>query len=387
MKRIYSIDVMRGIVMIIMALDHVRDLMHTTSLIQQPTNLATTTPALFFTRWITHLCAPVFVFLSGVSVFLSIKRTSDIQATRRFLLTRGVWFIFLEFTVITFSIWFDSRFQVFLSNVIGAIGFGFIILSLLLNCSSRTIGLMGVLIIFLHNLTPLIPGPETSLFKQIVTPLFAQKVYPLSSERLFVVGYPPIPWLGIILVGFALGRYFEMELKRQRSFFLKLGLSAIALFILLRVINIYGDSLAWAPQKNDLFTFLSFINLTKYPPSLDFCLLFLGIMCLIYASIQGIENKWTEFVVVFGKVPLFYFLVHWYVIHLFVFLMLFLQGVKAPDMVFGFNFGRPISGSGIGLAGIYLVWVTVVLIMYPICWWYGKFKQAHWQKKWWLKYL
>ncbi|HEX2534126.1 MAG TPA: heparan-alpha-glucosaminide N-acetyltransferase domain-containing protein, partial [Chitinophagaceae bacterium] len=156
MKRIHSIDFMRGLVMIIMALDHVRDLLHTTSLTQQPTDLATTTPALFFTRWVTHLCAPTFVFLSGVSAFLSLNRGGDVAAARRFLLTRGLWLLVLEFTVVNFGLWFDPRFSVFLFNVIGAIGFGFIVLALLLRCSAATIGLIGLLILALHNGAPLV---------------------------------------------------------------------------------------------------------------------------------------------------------------------------------------------------------------------------------------
>lgn len=386
MKRIYSIDVMRGIVMIIMALDHVRDLLHTTALTQQPTDLRVTTTALFFTRWVTHLCAPVFVFLSGVSVYLSLKAKGNIPATRRFLLTRGLWLIVLEFTVITFGIWFDVHFRVFFFNVIAAIGFGFIVLSLLLKLSPATIGVIGLLIIFLHNLVSFIPGADTSLFKSILRPFFAQTVYPLPADRFFVMGYSPIPWLGIMLVGFAAGRFFEMDVKRQRALFLKLGLSAIVLFILLRFMNVYGDPVAWAVKKNSLFTFLSFINVTKYPPSLDFCLVFLGIMFLILSFLQGIKNKWTDIVCVYGKVPLFYFLVHWYILHPLMFVMVFLQGFTSSDLVFGFNLGRPKAGSGIELWGVYGVWIAIVIILYPLCKWYGKYKESHLQQKW-LRYL
>lgn len=386
MKRIYSIDVMRGIVMIIMALDHIRDFMHTSSLTQQPTDLNTTTPVLFFTRWITHLCAPTFVFLSGVSVFLSLRNKSNIREARNFLFTRGLWLIFLEFTLIGFGVWFDIHFGVFIFSVIAAIGSGFIILGLLLKLSPKVIGIIGISIIALHNLAPYIPGAETALFKKILMPFLAPTVFPLPGDRTFLVGYPPLPWLGIMLVGYALGRLFEMEPQKQKSVFLKTGLSAISIFILLRVINIYGDSFAWAEKKNSLFSFLSFINVTKYPPSLDFCLVFLGIMFLILSAIQGIKNKWTEIVSVYGKVPLFYFLVHWYIIHPPVFLMLYLQGFKSSDMVFGFNFGRPATGSGVDLWVVYLIWVATVIIMYPLCKWYGKYKERHKEKKW-LRYL
>jgi uncharacterized membrane protein len=367
MKRMHSIDCMRGFVMIVMTLDHVRDLLHTTSILQQPTDLQTTTPALFFTRWITHLCAPTFVFLSGVAAFLSMKRRNDIRATRRYLLTRGAWLIVLEFTVINFGLWFDIHFKLFLFNVIAAIGCGFIILALLLTCSTKTIGIMGLTILFLHNLSPLAPA--------IIRPLFSPGAFPLPGNRLLVMGYPPVPWLGLMLVGFACGRFFAWDSRQRKSLFLKLGMASIALFILLRCINRYGDTAPWSPQKNGLFTFLSFINVTKYPPSLQFCLLFAGIMFLILYAIDNIQNRWTIVVSVYGQVPLFYFLVHWYILHPLVFIMVYLQGFTSSDMVFGFHFGRPKSGSGLPLWAIYLVWISMVAAMYPLCKWYARYRQ------------
>jgi uncharacterized membrane protein len=385
MKRVYSIDLIRGIVMIIMALDHVRDLMHTTSLIHQPTDLNTTTPALFFTRWITHLCAPTFVFLSGASAFFSMKSRNDVHATRRFLLTRGLWLIVLEFTLVNFGMLFDIHFEVFLFSVIATIGFGFVVLALLLDCSAKTIAIIGLAILFLHNLAPLVSGDD-SAFKKILMPLFSPGAFPLAGDRVFVIGYPPVPWLGIMLVGFVSGRFFEWGKQKQKLLFLKVGIASITLFLLFRFINIYGDSFPWTQQKNGLFTFLSFINVTKYPPSLDFCLLFFGVMFLILFAVQGIKNNWTEVVCVYGKVPLFYFLVHWYIIHPLVFVMVFLQGFKSSDMMFGFNFGRPKSGSGLELWGIYLVWISIVAAMYPLCKWYGRYKENNKEKKW-LRYL
>lgn len=386
MKRIYSVDVMRGIVMIIMALDHVRDFFHTSSIIQQPTDLNTTTPALFFTRWITHLCAPTFVFLSGMSAFLSMKRRNDLYATKSFLLTRGWWLIVLELTLINFGLWFDIHFKLLLFNVVSAIGFGFIMLAFLSGRSTRTIAIIGLCILFLHNLAPLVPGSETSLFKRIGMPLFAPASFPFGGGRLFIIGYPPIPWLGVMLIGFACGRFFEGEGRQQRALFLKIGIASIGLFILLRIINLYGDPAPWSQQKSSLLTFLSFLKVTKYPPSLQFCLLFLGIMFVILAALQGIKNKYTEIVCVYGRVPLFYFLVHWYIMHPFVFVMVFLQGFKSADMVGGFNFGRPKSGSGIPLWGVYLVWIAVVVVMYPLCKWYGQYKERNKGKKW-VRYL
>ncbi|HEY8893957.1 MAG TPA: heparan-alpha-glucosaminide N-acetyltransferase domain-containing protein, partial [Niastella sp.] len=296
------------------------------------------------------------------------------------------WLIVLDLTVINFGLWFDVHFNIFLFNVVSTIGAGFIILALLLDRSPRTIAIIGLAILFLHNLAPLVPGAETSLFKKILMPFFGTAAFPLGGGRIFIISYPPVPWLGVMLIGFACGRLFERDPQQQQSLFVKLGIASIGLFILLRFINVYGDPVHWSQQKDSLFTFLSFLNVTKYPPSLQFCGLFLGIMFLILATVQGIKNKWTETVCVYGKVPLFYFVVHFYIIHLLVFVMLYLQGFKSSDMVFGFSFGRPKTGSGIPLWGVYLVWMAMVVLMYPLCKWYGRYKERNKGKNW-VRYL
>ncbi|WP_461092196.1 DUF1624 domain-containing protein [Spirosoma gilvum] len=385
MKRNNSIDVMRGLVMIIMALDHVRDLLHTTSLSQSPTDLTTTTPALFFTRWVTYLCAPTFVFLSGVSAFLSMRAKQNLAATRRFLLSRGIWLIVLEFSVVNFGMWFDTHFDVLIVEVIAAIGIGFLALSTLLTLSPRTIGFIGGVIVVLHELVALIRVPDNGLAKGLIA-LFSPMAFPYDTGKLFFVAYPPIPWLGMMLLGYSAGYYFTLPEKDQRRIFLKTGLLSIGVFAVLRVANRYGDPLAWSSQKNVLYTVLSFINVTKYPPSLQFSLLFLGIMFVILAGVQGVKNNWTGVVRVYGKTPLFYFLAHWYLIHPLVFVMVFLQGFHRSDLVFGSNFGRPKTGSGVELWAIYAIWFLIVLLMYPLCRWYGTYKERH-KEQWWLRYL
>lgn len=384
-KREYGIDVIRGLVMVIMALDHVRDLMHTSSLTQSPTDLNTTTPALFFTRWITHLCAPTFVFLSGVSAFISMKNRDDVGATRKFLLTRGIWLIVLELTLVNFGVWFDIKFGVFVFGVLAAIGFGFIIMSFLLKYTVRTIGIVGLCIVFIHNIFALLPG--LGVIKTILSPFFAPGAFPIGPERMFLMGYPPIPWLGILLIGFSAGKlYMEREAAHQRKLLLKAGMVSLALFLLLRFINLYGDNSPWLPQKNSLYTFLSFINVTKYPPSLQFSLLFLGLMFLTLALLHSIKNKWTEILSVYGRVPLFYFLIHWYLIHPLLFLIILLQGYRSSEMEFGFNFGRPKGGGGVELWAVYLIWLGVVVSLYPVCKWFGRYKAQHQEKKW-LRFL
>ncbi len=373
--------------MIIMALDHVRDLMHIDSLTQSPTNLNTTTPLLFFTRWITYLCAPIFVFLAGTSAYLSFKRKNNIAQSRTFLLKRGLWLMLLEFTLVNFGLFFDLKFNTFIFEVIAAIGFGFIILSLLLTASPKAIGITGLIIIFCHNLFALIHFSEGSILKSILTPLFTLTAIPITPHTILVMGYPPIPWLGIMLVGFAAGKLFELNDAKRKTLFIKIGFSALAFFIAFRFINIYGDSFQWSVQKNAVYTFLSFINITKYPPSLMFCLVTLGIMFLIFAFAEHTNNRLAGFVKVYGKVPMFYFLVHFYLIHLLLIVLLFLQGFHWPQFDFASGtFGRPKGiESGVTLSAIYLIWIAIVLILYKPCLWYGKYKTTN--KQWWLKYI
>lgn len=386
MKRLQSIDIVRGIVMILMALDHTRDLLHLTSVTDQPTNLQTTTPVLFFTRWVTHFCAPTFVFLSGVSAYLSFKRKNDVQSTRRFLLTRGIWLVILEFTVVNFGIWFDPHFSVFIFDVIATIGIGFILLSLFLKASTKSILITGLAILFLHNLSAFIPTPQTSLLGRVLMMLVAPGAVPFGKEGLFIMGYPPIPWFGIMLTGFAVGRLFERPVDERKALLLKIGLASLVLFLVVRGLNVYGDPFPWGQQKNALFTFLSFMNVTKYPPSLVFCLLTLGGMFLLLSWVEGVQNKLTEIITVYGKVPLFYFLVHWYIIHPLMFLIVFLQGYKTSDLIFGVNLGRPKGVSGVNLWYIYFIWILVVILLYPFCKWYGRYKETHRVRKW-LSYL
>jgi uncharacterized membrane protein len=188
-----------------------------------------------------------------------------------------------------------------------------------------------------------------------------------------------------MLIGFAAGKLFELPAAQRKSIFLKIGLVSLTLFIIIRGINIYGDSIPWATQKNSLYTFLSFMNVTKYPPSLVFCLVTLGIMFIILSLVEGMKNKFTEITTVYGNVPLYYFLVHWYVLHPIMFLIVFLQGYKSADLLFGFNLGRPKGISGVNLWLTYIIWIGVVIMLYPLCKWYGKYKATH--THWWLKYI
>jgi uncharacterized membrane protein len=386
MKRIVSIDITRGIVMVIMALDHVRDLIHVDSITQSPTNLGTTSPILFFTRWITYLCAPTFVFLAGTSAYLSLQKSSDRSKSKRFLLKRGLYLILLEIIVVNFALFFDPGFHTILFEVIATIGFGFIILGLFLNVSTKTLGILGLIILFGHNLFNLISLTGNSTLKTVLSLFFNQTGIPLSN-RVFVMAYPPVPWLGIMLVGFASGKFFEWPVEKRQKLFMQFGLIALGLFVALRFINLYGDPVKWSSQNTSVFTFLSFMNVTKYPPSLQFCLVTLGIMFFILVISERSRNKLSQIVSVYGKVPLFYFLVHFFLIHLLLLAILYLQGFSWRQMNFASgNFGRPKDiTSGVPLWEVYLIWIGVVILLYKPCLWFGKYKSRHTQ--WWLKYI
>ena len=386
MKRIFSIDFARGLVMIIMPLDHVRDLMHIYSISQSPTDLATTTPVLFFTRWITYLCAPIFVFLAGTSAYIANKKRTTAQS-RKFLAKRGLWLILLEFTLVNFGLFFDLGFHTFIFEVIAAIGLGFVLLSLLLDCSPKTIGMIGLAILFCHDLVALIAFGDHSILKAIFSALFTLTVYPITAHSTLIMAYPPIPWLGILLVGFASGELFEFPVERRKALFLKIGASSLLLFLGIRYLNVYGDPVRWAVQKNGLYTLLSFLNVTKYPPSLVFSLVTLGLLFIILSFAEHFKGKFMDFTAVYGRVPLFYFLVHFYLVHLATIALMLLQGFSWAQMDFASgNFGRPMGlESGIPLWAVYIIWILVVLVLYKPCVWFGKYKAGH--SQWWLKYI
>ncbi|GAB3965248.1 DUF1624 domain-containing protein [Spirosoma terrae] len=377
MNRITTIDVMRGLVMVIMALDHVRDLLHSTALTQSPTDLATTTTPLFLTRWITHLCAPTFVFLSGTSAYLVLSKKQHADSARRFLRKRGVVLILLELTVINFAFWFDIQFRSMLLQVIYAIGGGFIILSLLSKLSVKQVGIIGLIIIAGHNLLQLVPPIENPTGKFISSLFFQVNFFQLTPGFAVLVAYPLIPWLGIMLVGYAFGATMEQPMNVRKPLLLRYALVSLTLFVVIRFINLYGDPAPWAVQKSPLFTFLSFINVTKYPPSLQYDLLMLGIALLILWLADGADNVLTRALTVYGKVPMFYYILHWYAVHLLMIAMTLIQGYGFADIQAGtLNFGRP-AGAGVDLEVVCLVWLGLVVVLYPLCRWYGRYKPAH----------
>jgi len=392
MKRLPSIDIVRGLVMVIMALDHVRDFLHVHAG-QSPTDLATTTPFLFLTRWITHLCAPTFVFLAGTSAWLYLHTpgaqpaaTHAILRTRRhFLLRRGIVLLVIEFTLVNFAMSFDIHFRLFLFEVIAAIGAGMILLSLLAGLPPKIILAIAGLLILGHDAIAFIPMPAGKLLGFIGSLLFGPGAFPLCGGRLFVIAYPILPWLGIMLTGYCTGCIFNRPAPKRIIFLTKTGLAALVLFTALRFGQWYGEPVHWSVQKNGVYTFLSFMNVSKYPPSLLFTLVTLGIMMVILAIAEKAPS-WSRILLVYGRVPLFYFVIHLYLIHIILVTIVVLQGHPLSQLDFSpFKFGRP-AEAGTGLGGVYLIWIAVVIALYPLCRWYGRYKAGH-KEKTWLKYL
>ena len=386
--RVSSIDILRGFIMLIMALDHVRDYFHSQAMIDQPTNLLTTTPQLFFTRWITHYCAPLFLFLSGISAFLSGQRKTKKELSA-FLIKRGLWLILAEIFIMTFILSFNPTYSLILLVVIWAIGWSMIILGLLIRTSYLTIAVVAIILVFGHNITDYLP-PVKNATAEAFLRIFVSgsgTVYPFAG-RSVLFAYAILPWTGIMLLGFSFGQLYKTDFDaiRRKKILLWSGLGTIALFVVLRFINHYGDPSPWASQKNGQYTFLSFINTTKYPVSLQFTCMTLGPGLIILSLLDNIKDGWFNFVKVYGKVPFFFFAGHFLLAHILCVIAFFATGhttdqIVDPNSPFLF---RPVD-FGFSLRTTYLIWLQVVLFMYYPCKWYGRYKETH--KKWWLSYL
>ncbi|MGX5818980.1 DUF1624 domain-containing protein [Chitinophaga lutea] len=383
--RIYSVDVLRGIIMIIMALDHVRDFFHRTAMTADPLDPATTNPALYFTRWVTHFCAPLFVLLSGLSVCLMLERKTRGQISR-FLLSRGLWLILLEVTVISFALTLNPFLNVMMLQVIWAIGISFLFLSVLVFLPWQAILAIGLLIVFGHDLLDFVqarpdftPAPLWEFAHQT-----RYTFYQIFPGHGVIVIYPFLPWVGIMLTGFGLGRAFHQDVSpaRRKRILVSGGVALIALFIILRLINVYGDPRPWSGS------FYSFMNVNKYPPSLLYSCITIGPGLLALAALEHMRGKWTEVARVYGSVPFFYYVLHFYLIRVFSLIVFYASGYGAKDIVNAnvpFNFRPP--EFGYPLLVVYLIWILVVVLLYRPCKWYSAYKRENVAQKPWLSYL
>ena len=397
-NRIQSIDILRGLVMVIMALDHVRDFFYKADLgkaadaAMDPTNMQTTYPALFFTRWITHFCAPIFVFLAGASVYLMCQRKSKKEVSL-FLIKRGFWLVFVEVIIVTFSWTFNPFFNVFILQVIWAIGVSMILLGLLVLLPYRVIFAIGLLIVAGHNIMDY-PSVSSGFKGTILSDLlyFSNfSAYQLWEGHFFLIVYAFLPWTGLMLLGYCFGKLFQSGVDPlwRRKILLRIGTGLILLFIILRSTNLYGDPVPWSSQpRGPLYTFLSFLNLNKYPPSLLFLCMTIGPGILFLAFIEKVQNGFTKIMNVYGRVPMLYYILHFYLIHIIVVVVFYMQGFSTKDIVpEGLPFFFKPNGLGFGLLGVYGIWLLVVVLLYPICKRYDQYKTAHAKEKWWLRYI
>jgi uncharacterized membrane protein len=416
--RIYSVDLLRGIVMMIMMLDHTRDYVYHNALIIDPTDMSTTTVPLFFTRWITHYCAPIFVFLSGVSIYLQKMYGKTNKQLSWFLFTRGLWLILLEFTVIrllvTFNLDYGSLFG--MPQVIWVIVVSMIIMAALIYLPLWLVGSLGVVTVVLHNsldqfsLPPQIAfAPTKELSQSLWLTLHQQGLVPIGGSAAFIL-YPLIPWIGVMAAGYALGVVYGWDTARRKRLLLTLGIVATVLFVAVRATNLYGDRNLWTSKtefverQNALptpivpssepslsepgFSILSFLNTTKYPPSLLFLLMTLGPGLIVLALSDGISGKpfWQKIPIVFGAVPMFYYILQWIWAHGFA---LILSLIAGKDVGYYFNALSPDlklpEDNGFSLPVVYLVWFAGLVATYPLCYWYGNLKRR--RKYWLLSYL
>ncbi len=395
--RLDAIDILRGIVMIIMMIDHTRDFVNAQGFDFDPTDVTRTTVPLFFTRWITHFCAPLFVFLSGVSIYLQKKRgKADLSS---FLLKRGLWLVLLELTLLRVVVWFGitGTFR-FLLQVIWVIGIGMIMMAWLSRLPAWVSGVIGVGMIALHNLADGIratiwqgpTGPDLSIGDKLWILFHQGGPLPLgdSSGPVGLVLYALIPWVGVMAAGYAFGRIYDLDWERRRKLLVQIGAGCLAAFLVLRIANVYGDPVRWAPQPTAVMTVVSFFNVTKYPPSLLFCLMTIGPGMLALAAFEGwhADSRLKSFFVTFGRVPLFYYLLQWIWAHGAAVVLALIAGKEVaylfrglPDM---YASAPPDAGFSLGIT--WLVWLVGVFALYPLCKWYSGVKAR--RKDWWISY-
>jgi uncharacterized membrane protein len=369
-KRIESIDLMRGIVMVVMALDHSRDFL--TNLNYDPTDLTRASTFLFLTRFVTHYCASAFIFLAGTSAFLSISRGKTKNQAAKFLLSRGLWLIFLELTVMRFGWLMNLQYSFLFFQVIWAIGVSMVVLAALVYLPLPAIAAFGFILVFGHDMfDKLSIATFSPAAKTIWDFLHVQGMVTVGPENIFIL-YPLVPWIGVMALGYCFGTLYKMDDAARRKTWLRIiGYSALALFVVIRAFNLYGDPANWTDQHNFGRDILSFIDVSKYPPSLDYLLITLGPVVLLLAAFENVKNKVTDIFLVYGRVPLFYYTLHLYLLHLAAIGIFVTCGQK--------------QGYSFPLWTVYALWITAVVILYFPCRWFMKYKQTH--KQWWLSYL
>lgn len=385
-KRIDSIDVLRGLIMLVMALDHVRDMFHQGT--PDPTDLATTTPVLFFTRWITHFCAPNFVFLSGISAFLAGKRRSKKELSL-FLIQRGIWLVLVELLIINTVFELNFYFHTIVLQVIWAIGISMILLGLIVWLPIEIIAVVGALIFLGHNVF------DYSHLSGVIGKLLftasgfgSDNLIQLDGTHIVLDAYAVLPWTGVMLLGYVFGQIYQgnFDPARRRRLLLRISALLFIMFIALRCFNHYGDPTPWHQQQSVVMFLISFLNVTKYPCSLDYLCMTLSAGVFFLAVFERVGNSLTRLFSIYGSVPFFYYVLHFMLIRAFNIAVFYITGFTASDVAArpgDFSF-HP-AAFGFPLWGVYVVWLTVIGTLYLPCRWFSRYKKAH--RTWWLSYL
>ncbi len=389
--RIQSVDALRGAIIILMAIDHVRDFINSAAMSFSPTDLTRTTTALFLTRWITHFCAPVFAFTAGIGAFFWLRHDRTKAQLSRFLLSRGLWLVILELTLVRFIFVFEVRFKdtLVILLVFWMLGLCMMALAALVHLPARVLAVFSLAAIAAHNLFDPIAAARFDRAAGVWNILHQQGVFPFGGAQI-LVAYPLVPWFAVMAAGYCFGSVFLWESARRQRFLVTLGCVLTVAFILLRAGNGYGDPQHWSVQRSTVFTILSFLNCTKYPPSLDFLLMTLGPAIAALAPLERVRLSPHNPLIVFGRVPFFFFVTHVALIHLVAVAFGFLRYgghsfllMPAPSM------GGPRqmfpSGYGYSLWVVYAVWLGVIVALYPACRWFADLKQR--RRSWWLSYL
>jgi uncharacterized membrane protein len=385
-KRIQSVDILRGIVMVIMAIDHIRDAWALTLFI--PEDMAQTTPGWFFTRWITHFCAPVFVFLAGTSAFLYMKKIQDKKELTSFLLSRGIWLVIVELIIMNLIISFEIPFTglVFV-QVIWVIAISMFALAGLIWLPKKWILAISLIMIAGHNLLDPIRAESFGSFAWIWMLLHEQGVFLYGTGRPFLVAYPIIPWIGVMGAGYVFGVVFTWDADRRKKFLLRAGTLIVLLFITLRFLNVYGDPSPWSLQRNGFYTLMDFLNTTKYPPSLLYLCMTLGPALLILVPLEHFAGRMAEALRIIGRVPFFYYIVHFFLVHILAVItysLIYGRYVDFLNMMANNNFNFPEEYSP-QVWVVYVVWGVLLYPLYRMCKWYNTYKFSRTSK--WLKYI
>jgi uncharacterized membrane protein len=386
--RVDSVDALRGLIMIVMALDHTRDFFHAGAMSFSPEDLSRTNTLLFLTRWVTHFCAPVFFFTAGLGAYFQLQRGKSPAELSRFLWSRGLWLVVLELTALRFAMTFSLTSGLTFLSILWALGWSMVALGFLVRLPVRVLAVFSLLVIVLHNLADSVNAAQFGSAAWVWNVLHQNGLI-VKHGIMFVVAYPLVPWFAVMAAGFCFGEIATLEAAARRRWMIRIGLAMTLAFIVIRWINGYGDPQPWTTKFPGM-TLLSFLRTTKYPPSLDFLLMTLGPALLLWAWLDRLSFSKKNPLIVFGRVPLFYFLLHFLLIHLLTiplalwkyghagFLLNPLPSIGGSAKLFPPEFGYP-------LWVVYAVWISVVVMVYPACLWFMRVKER--RRDWWLSYL